>query len=204
MLTTPRSRDSSLMAFKSRPDILQGTDPHFDAVICNHVRSRATTSSQLRAPDEWGLIEVARKNDGPDSPKWKKDNLKMLRGLCALMRYVGEYVDYDKETLKKLQFPGLIQAGETYPPPSPLLSSECDGWLTYRSYSAGLETMTIRLTCVGHVFIKQEGALRKVPTSIKTIPQAFELLESLWLFKVSSTHPIAVTFSCLFLYLYRK
>ncbi|KAI5847711.1 hypothetical protein DFP73DRAFT_592560 [Morchella snyderi] len=152
-----RRRDSSLMAFKSRPDILQGTDPHFDAVICNHVRTRTTTSSQLRAPDEWGLIEVARKNDGPDSPKWKKDNLKMLRGLCALMRYVGEYVDYDEETLKKLQFPGLIQAG--------------------------LETMTIRLTCVGRVFIKQEGSLRKVPTSVETLPQAFELLESLWLFK---------------------
>ncbi|RPB15466.1 hypothetical protein P167DRAFT_432289 [Morchella conica CCBAS932] len=145
------------MAFKSHPDILQGTDPHFDAVICNHMRSRATTSSRLRAPDEWGLIEVARKNDGPDSLKWKKDNLKMLRGLCALMRYVREYVDYDKETLKKLQFPGLIQAG--------------------------LETMTVRITCVGHVFIKQEGALRKVPTSVKTLPQAFQLLESLWLFK---------------------
>lgn len=196
------------MAFKSHPDILQGTDPHFDAVICNHMRSRATTSSRLRAPDEWGLIEVARKNDGPDSLKWKKDNLKMLRGLCALMRYVREYVDYDKETLKKLQFPGLIQAGETHPLHSTIPSvfnlSECDGWLTHFPYSVGLETMTVRITCVGHVFIKQEGALRKVPTSVKTLPQAFQLLESLWLFKVSSHHPTTVTFSCLFLYLYRK
>lgn len=45
--------------------------------------------------------------------------------------------------------------------------------------------MTVRLTCVGHLFVKQEGSLRKVPTTTESLPDAFELLESLWLFKVS-------------------
>lgn len=107
------SRDASLQAFRCRPDILQGNDPHFDAVICNHTRTRPS-STGCRIPDEWGLIEVSRKNDGPDSPKWKKDNLKMLRGLCAMMRLVRDYVDHDEAALKNLQFPGLIQAGESW------------------------------------------------------------------------------------------
>lgn len=46
--------------------------------------------------------------------------------------------------------------------------------------------MTVRLTCVGHLFVKQEGSLRKVPTTTESLPEAFELLESLWLFKVST------------------
>lgn len=50
--------------------------------------------------------------------------------------------------------------------------------------------MTVRLTCVGHLFIKQEGLLRKVPTTTESLPEAFELLESLWLFKVSVSHPL--------------
>lgn len=45
--------------------------------------------------------------------------------------------------------------------------------------------MTVRLTCVGHLFVKQEGELRMVPTTTENLPDAFELLESLWLFKVS-------------------
>lgn len=45
--------------------------------------------------------------------------------------------------------------------------------------------MTVRLTCVGHLFVKEVGTLRKVPTTTEDLHEAFELLESLWLFKVS-------------------
>lgn len=46
--------------------------------------------------------------------------------------------------------------------------------------------MTVRLTCVGNLFVKQEGTIRRIPTSIGRLAEAFELLESLWLFKVGT------------------
>lgn len=58
--------------------------------------------------------------------------------------------------------------------------------LSANCWDIGLDVMTIRLTCVGNLFVKQEGTLRKIPTTISCLSEAFELLESLWLFKVSN------------------
>lgn len=99
-----------MQAFRSQSNKSQGNSPHFDAVISTRTRCRPSTSNSI--PDEWGLIEVSRKNDGPDSPKWKKDNFKILRGLCAMMRSARDYVANDEATLKELQFVGLILAGK--------------------------------------------------------------------------------------------
>ncbi|KAL7273068.1 hypothetical protein RUND412_004106, partial [Rhizina undulata] len=113
-----------------------------------------TKSLQL----ERGLIEVAKKDGGSQSPKWIKDNAKIVRGLCAILNCLRDTVNHDKDTVGRLQVAGLIHAG-----------------LCFR---------VVRMSFLGNVLVKQQGPRRKVPNSIEDFQDTFLLIESLNVSKI--------------------
>lgn len=62
---------------------------------------------------ELGVFEVSSKFRGIKSGKWKKDRTKLLAGCRAMLYRLQESVNYDPDTVKKLQVVGVLQAGKS-------------------------------------------------------------------------------------------
>lgn len=61
---------------------------------------------------ELGVFEASSKFRGTNSEKWKKDRTKLLAGCRAMLYRLQESVNYDPNTVKKLQVVGVLQAGK--------------------------------------------------------------------------------------------
>lgn len=98
------SKEITLTATQYEPYPCLKYEARYDGVV----QTRKLRGSRY----ELGVFEASSKFRGTNSEKWKKDRTKLLAGCRAMLYRLQESVNYDPDTVKKLQVVGVLQAGK--------------------------------------------------------------------------------------------